>query len=50
MVKKQFKDSVGEFENMHNDAENSMGWTTFEDEENLHPNLFVHQEKSLRKQ
>ncbi|KAH1148037.1 hypothetical protein GYH30_042944 [Glycine max] len=50
VVKKQFKDSVGEFENMHNDAENSMGWTTFEDEENLHPNLFVHQEKSLRKQ
>ncbi|XP_014500356.1 uncharacterized protein LOC106761330 [Vigna radiata var. radiata] len=32
-------------EDRHNDAEvkheNSMGWTTFEDEENLHPNLFV---------
>lgn len=28
--------------------ENSMGWTTFEDDENLHPNLFVQQENSLR--
>ncbi|KAK7354421.1 hypothetical protein VNO80_19884 [Phaseolus coccineus] len=41
-----------QMENRHNDAEmkheNSMGWTTFEDEENLHPNLVVHHDKSLR--
>jgi len=51
-VKKQLKNRVGEMETRHNDAEmkheNSMGWTTFEDEENLHPNLFVHHDKSLR--
>ncbi|RDX83096.1 hypothetical protein CR513_36025, partial [Mucuna pruriens] len=52
VVKRQFKDRVGEMENMHNDAEekheNSLGWTTFEDEENLHPNISVHQDKSSR--
>ncbi|XP_047182904.1 uncharacterized protein LOC124849085 [Vigna umbellata] len=51
-VKKQLKNSVVEMENRHNNAEvkheNSMGWTTFEDEENLHPNLFVHHGKSLQ--
>ncbi|XP_027902407.1 uncharacterized protein LOC114162649 [Vigna unguiculata] len=51
-VKKQLKNSVVQMENRHNDAEvkheNSMGWTTFEDEENLHPNLFVDHDKSLR--
>ncbi|TKY73055.1 hypothetical protein E2542_SST01833 [Spatholobus suberectus] len=49
-VKKDHR--VGEMENMHDDAEekheNSMGWTTFEDDENLHPNLSVLQDKSLR--
>ncbi|XP_020205263.1 uncharacterized protein LOC109790510 [Cajanus cajan] len=45
------KDHVGEMKNMRNDGEekheNTMGWTTFEDDENLHPNLSV-QDKSLR--
>ena len=35
-----------EMQNMRNDAEEkhekSMGWTTFEDDENLHPNLSAH--------
>jgi len=46
-VKKEFKDHVGEMENMRNAASekrrnssNSMRWTTFEDDENCHPNLF----------
>ncbi|XP_019415478.1 PREDICTED: uncharacterized protein LOC109326976 isoform X2 [Lupinus angustifolius] len=51
VVKKEFKNHVGEMENMHKDAEflheNSMGWTTFEDEENFHPNLFVQRDNSL---
>ncbi|KAE9604546.1 hypothetical protein Lalb_Chr11g0072971 [Lupinus albus] len=51
VVKKEFKNHVGEMENMRKDAEflheNSMGWTTFEDDENLHPNLFVQQDNSL---
>ncbi|KAK7411650.1 hypothetical protein VNO78_03085 [Psophocarpus tetragonolobus] len=47
-------DHGGEMENMSNDAahekhENLMGWTTFEDEENLHPNLSVYEDKSLRR-
>ncbi|KAG6589801.1 hypothetical protein SDJN03_15224, partial [Cucurbita argyrosperma subsp. sororia] len=47
VVKKEFKDHVGEMENMRNAASekrrnssNSMRWTTFEDDENCHPNLF----------
>lgn len=47
------KDHVGEIENMGHNAEekheNSMRWTTFEDEENLHPNLSVHQDKTFRR-
>ncbi|KAJ1436975.1 hypothetical protein SESBI_03810 [Sesbania bispinosa] len=52
VVKKESKDHVGVMENMRKDAEekheNSMGWTTFEDDENLHPNHFVHKDNSLR--
>ncbi|KAB1227033.1 hypothetical protein CJ030_MR1G014945 [Morella rubra] len=44
VVKKEFKDHVGEMENMRNAARekhgNSTPWTTFEDDENRHPNLF----------
>ncbi|XP_008443910.1 uncharacterized protein LOC103487390 isoform X1 [Cucumis melo] len=47
VVKKEFKDHVGEMENKRNAAyekrcnsSNSMRWTTFEDEENCQPNLF----------
>ncbi|CAJ1975587.1 unnamed protein product [Sphenostylis stenocarpa] len=51
VVKKQSKNNVGEMENRHNDTEgkyeNSIGWTTFEDDENLHPNLSIHHDKSL---
>ncbi|KAK7304748.1 hypothetical protein VNO77_42635 [Canavalia gladiata] len=32
----------------YGDENSSMGWTTFEDDENLHPNLFIHEDKSLR--
>ena len=47
VVKKEFKDHVGEMENMRNAARekhssNSKRWTTFEDDENCHPNLFSH--------
>ncbi|KAJ4836883.1 hypothetical protein Tsubulata_015782, partial [Turnera subulata] len=48
VVKKEFKDHVGEMENMRQVARekhhsNSMRWTTFEDDdENSHPNLFAH--------
>ncbi|CAN1290347.1 hypothetical protein LINPERPRIM_LOCUS20647 [Linum perenne] len=47
VVKKEFKDHVGEMENMKNatrekNLNNSKRWTTFDDEdsENSHPNLF----------
>lgn len=47
MVKKEFKDHVGEMEIKRNEASekrrnssNSMRWTTFEDDENCQPNLF----------
>ncbi|KDP30181.1 hypothetical protein JCGZ_16963 [Jatropha curcas] len=47
VVKKEFKDHVGEMENKRNavrekHSHNSMRWTTFEDDgnENFHPNLF----------
>ncbi|KAG6739911.1 hypothetical protein POTOM_057529 [Populus tomentosa] len=55
VVKKEFKDHVGEMENMRNAARekhhnNSMRWTTFEDEdENCHPNLFSQQDHSFPK-
>ncbi|KAL5839882.1 hypothetical protein ACOSQ4_012490 [Xanthoceras sorbifolium] len=53
VVKKEFKDHVGEMENMRNAARerhnsNSRRWTTFEDDdENCHPNLFAHQDHSF---
>lgn len=45
VVKKEFKEHVGDMENMRNASRekhnnNSMRWTTFEDDENCHPNLF----------
>lgn len=49
VVKKEFKDHVGEMENLRNAARekhssNSMRWTTFDDDdENCHPNLFSQQ-------
>lgn len=53
VVKKEFKDHVGEMENMRNatrekrhSSNSSTKWTTFEDDENCHPNLFVSQENS----
>ncbi|KAF3453029.1 hypothetical protein FNV43_RR03462 [Rhamnella rubrinervis] len=55
VVKKEFKDHVGEMENLRNAARekhssgnsNSMRWTTFDDdEENCHPNLFARQDSS----
>ncbi|XP_028792414.1 uncharacterized protein LOC114748219 [Neltuma alba] len=48
VVKKEFKEHVGEMENMRSNAKekhstNTKRWTTFdEDGENLHPNLFAH--------
>ncbi|KAJ6435720.1 hypothetical protein OIU84_000853 [Salix udensis] len=50
VVKKEFKDHVGDMENMRNVARekhhnNSKRWTTFEDDnENCHPNLFSRQD------
>ena len=49
-VKEESKDHVGEMENKRNaarekDHNNSMRWTTFEDDdENYHPNLFSQQD------
>lgn len=53
VVKKEFKNHVGEMENMRNVARekhgsNSRRWTTSEDDENIHPNLFVHRDNSVR--
>ncbi|XP_057416642.1 uncharacterized protein LOC130711161 [Lotus japonicus] len=53
VVKKEFKNHVGEMENMRNVARekhgsNSRRWTTSEDDENIHPNLFVHHDNSAR--
>lgn len=53
VVKKEFKDHVGEMESKRNAAGqkhgNSMQWTTFEDDdENCHPNLFAHQDHSFQ--
>lgn len=49
VVKKEFKSHVEEMENMRSVARekhgsNSKRWTTFDDDENIHPNLFVHRE------
>ncbi|KAJ1385889.1 hypothetical protein SESBI_41293 [Sesbania bispinosa] len=45
VVKKEFKSHVGEMEKMRNFARekhgNSRRWTTFEDDENFHPNLLL---------
>ena len=53
VVKKEFKDHVGEMESMRNEVRerrisnnnnnNSKRWTTFDDDENenFHPNLFA---------
>ncbi|XP_022730936.1 uncharacterized protein LOC111285650 [Durio zibethinus] len=49
VVKKEFKDHVGEMENMRyatREMNNSMRWTTFEDDENCHPNLFANNHTS----
>ena len=51
VVKKEFKDHVGEMENMRNATKekhntNSMRWRTFEDDENCHPNLFANNHTS----
>lgn len=52
VVKKEFKDHVGEMESMRNAAREKRGhstrWTTFEDDENCHPNLFAHQDHSFQ--
>ncbi|XP_030473110.2 uncharacterized protein LOC115690787 [Syzygium oleosum] len=45
VVKKEFKDHVGEMEKLRNAARerhnHSARWTTFDDDENCHPNLFA---------
>ncbi|KAF5742047.1 hypothetical protein HS088_TW09G00086 [Tripterygium wilfordii] len=52
VVKKEFKEHVGEMEGMRNasrekHSSNSMRWTTFDDDnENSHPNLFAQQDAS----
>ncbi|XP_058759630.1 uncharacterized protein LOC131632929 [Vicia villosa] len=53
VVKKEFKSHVEEMESMRSIAkekhsENSRRWTTFDDDENIHPNLFVHRDNSVR--
>ncbi|KAK4257488.1 hypothetical protein QN277_007068 [Acacia crassicarpa] len=54
-LKTQSKINVREMENMGNNnnaigkQSYSLEWTTFEDDENLHPNLFVHQDGSFYK-
>lgn len=56
VVKKEFKDHVAEMENMRNVTRekhsNSRRWTTttttFDKDENIHPNLFAHRENSIR--
>ncbi|XVF34494.1 hypothetical protein REPUB_Repub18cG0063500 [Reevesia pubescens] len=51
VVKKEFKDHVGEMENMRNasrEKHNSMRWASFEDDENCHPNLFANNNHNLR--
>ncbi|KAL6221348.1 hypothetical protein ACLB2K_009099 [Fragaria x ananassa] len=51
VVKKEFKDHVGEMESLRNAARekhgmNSARWTTFQDDENCHPNLFANRDHS----
>ncbi|KAK7265156.1 hypothetical protein RJT34_32772 [Clitoria ternatea] len=53
VVKKEFKEHVAEMENMRNIAREKHGnssrrWINFEDDENIHPNLFVHRDNSIR--
>ncbi|KAK7388555.1 hypothetical protein VNO78_23374 [Psophocarpus tetragonolobus] len=54
VVKKEFKDHVAEMENRRNIVRekhsNSRRWTTttFDDDENIHPNLFGHRDNSVR--
>ena len=52
VVKKEFKEHVGEMENMRNIARekhgNSRRWTTFDGDENMHPNLFACHDISVR--
>ncbi|KAK6944405.1 hypothetical protein RJ641_025507 [Dillenia turbinata] len=55
VVRKEFKDHVGELENLRNNARekhgNSSRWTTFDDDENCNPNLFpIHQHSVTTKQ
>lgn len=54
VVKKEFKDHVGDMESMRNAARekkhsSSMRWTTFDDDddENGHPNLFARKDRSF---
>lgn len=51
VVKKEFKDHVGEMENLRNTTRerrnSTTRWTTFEDDENCHPNLFASRDYSL---
>lgn len=52
VVKKEFKDHVAEMENRRNIARekqsNSRRWTTttFDGDENIHPNLFGHRDNN----
>lgn len=51
VVRKEFKNHLGEMESLRNVAREKHGssarWVTFEDNnENCHPNLFVHHEQS----
>lgn len=54
VVKKEFKDHVGEMETLRNAAKernsNSARWVAFEDnnDENSHPNLFFHNQYSSK--
>ncbi|XP_019453163.1 PREDICTED: uncharacterized protein LOC109354841 isoform X2 [Lupinus angustifolius] len=52
VVKKEFKEHVGEMENMRNIAREKHGsssrrWATSEDDENIHPNLFANHDYSV---
>lgn len=52
VVKKEFKDHVGEMENTRNATlerrqNSSKRWTMFEDDENTHPNLFPAQSQTF---
>ncbi|XP_058067489.1 uncharacterized protein LOC131216902 [Magnolia sinica] len=56
VVKKEFKDHVGEMDSLRNAAReknnNSAGWVAFDDknDENFHPNLFYHNNQCQSKQ